>query len=120
MVSVGTARLYHEYGNGAERGNNPVIDCAVTGRRIPWYMAPFTFVCSVATHLDGSSAGREGTAVQIGGTIADAASRLSKLEPHDHQDLLMPGTSAAFSGVFGTSLTGAFFGMEMCYVGKLH
>lgn len=119
-VSVGTAWLYRMYGGEAARGNNLVIDGAVTGRAIPWLMAPFTFVCSVATHLAGGSAGREGTAVQIGGTIADAVSRRFNLEPHDHQDLMMAGIAAAFGGVFGTPLAGAFFGMEMCYVGKLH
>lgn len=118
-VSVLTAWLYRTYGRGASRGNNLVIDCAVSGRRIPPVMAPFTFVCSVATHLAGGSAGREGTAVQIGGTIADVVSRVFKLDSYDHQDLLMAGISAAFGGVFGTPLAGAFFGMEMCFVGKL-
>ena len=120
VVSVFTAWLYRTHGKGAARGNNLVIDCAVSGKDIPWVMAPFTFVCSVATHLAGGSAGREGTAVQIGGTIADFVSRRFHLEPHDHQDLMMAGISAAFGGVFGTPLAGAFFGMEMCYVGKLH
>lgn len=119
-VGVFTAWLYRTYGGEAARGNNLVIDSAITGRRIPWVMAPFTFVCSVATHLAGGSAGREGTAVQIGGTIADVVSKLCKLEPHDDQDLMMAGISAAFGGVFGTPLAGAFFGMEMCYIGKLH
>ena len=118
-VGVFTAWLYRRYGKDAARGNNLVIDCAVSGRRIPPVMAPFTFVCSVATHLAGGSAGREGTAVQIGGTIADAVSHLFKLDEYDHQDLLMAGISAAFGGVFGTPLAGAFFGMEMCFVGKL-
>lgn len=120
VVGVGTAWLYRTHGKGAQRGNNLVIDCAVTGRPIPKRMAPFTFVCSVATHLAGGSAGREGTAVQIGGTIAGAVSERLGLEPHDHQDLVMAGISAAFGGVFGTPLAGAFFGMEMCFVGKLH
>lgn len=120
VVSVFTAWLYRTYGKDAARGNNLVIDCAVSGRDIPSVMAPFTFICSVATHLAGGSAGREGTAVQIGGTIADVVSRHFKLESHDHQDLMMSGISAAFGGVFGTPLAGAFFGMEMCFVGKLH
>ena len=120
VVGVFTAWLYRTHGHGAARGNNLVIDCAVSGRRIPPIMAPFTFVCSVATHLAGGSAGREGTAVQIGGTIADTVSRIFKLGEYDHKDLMMAGISAAFGGVFGTPLAGAFFGMEMCYVGKLH
>lgn len=120
VVGAGTAWLYRTHGKDAARGNNLVIDCTVTGRAIPSVMAPFTFICSVATHLAGGSAGREGTAVQIGGTIADFVSRHARLEPHDHQDLMMSGIAAAFGGVFGTPLAGAFFGMEMCFVGKLH
>ena len=57
--------------------------------------------------------------MQIGGTIADIVSRRFKLGEYDHQDLIMAGISAAFGGVFGTPLAGAFFGMEMCFVGKL-
>ena len=101
VVGVFTAWLYRVHGKDAARGNNLVIDCAVTGRDIPRRMAPFTFV-------------------QIGGTIADAVSRAFKLKEYDHRDLMMAGISAAFGGVFGTPLAGAFFGMEMCYVGKLH
>lgn len=120
VVGVATAWLYRTHGGDAARGNNLVIDSALTGRAIPPRMAPFTFCCSVATHLVGGSAGREGTAVQIGGTIANAVSRRFKLEMWDHQDLMLSGISAAFGGVFGTPLAGAFFGMEMCFVGKLH
>ena len=82
-------------------------------------MAFLTFFCSVATHLAGGSAGREGTAVQIGGTIASNVSHAFKLGERDHHDLMLAGISAAFGGVFRTPLAGAFFGMEMCYVGKL-
>lgn len=120
IVGVGTAWLYRTHGGEASRGNNLVIDSALTGKAIPARMAPFTFFCSVATHLAGGSAGREGTAVQIGGTIADNVARRLHLGTRDHQDLLLSGIAAAFGGVFGTPLAGAFFGMEMCFVGKLN
>lgn len=119
-VGVATAWVYRVHGKEAARGNNLVIDSAVTEREIPARMAPLTFVCSVATHLAGGSAGREGTAVQIGGTIADNVSRRFGLGERDHQDLMLSGISAAFGAVFGTPLAGAFFGMEMCFVGKIH
>ena len=118
-VLLATAWLYRTHGLQAGRGNNLVIDSALTGRLIHARMAFLTFFCSVATHLAGGSAGREGTAVQIGGTIASNVSHAFKLGERDHHDLMLSGISAAFGGVFGTPLAGAFFGMEMCYVGKL-
>lgn len=120
FVSIATAWLYRTYGKEASRGNNLVIDSALTGRTIPVRMAIMTFFCSVATHLAGGSAGREGTAVQIGGTIAHNTAHLARLGQRDHQDLMLAGISAAFGAVFGAPLAGTFFGMEMCYVGKLN
>lgn len=120
IVSIATAWLYRTYGKEASRGNNLVIDSALTGRAIPVRMAIMTFFCSVATHLAGGSAGREGTAVQIGGTIAHNTASLARMGERDHQDLMLAGISAAFGAVFGAPLAGTFFGMEMCYVGKLN
>ncbi|MDY2778190.1 MAG: chloride channel protein [Collinsella sp.] len=118
-VSLSTAWLYRTRGLRSGRGNNLVIDSAVGGDSIHARMAVLTFFCSIATHLAGGSAGREGTAVQIGGTLASNVSRLFHLADRDHHDLMLSSISAAFGGVFGTPLAGAFFGMEMCYVGKL-
>ena len=118
-VSVATAWIYRNHGLRAARGNNLVIDSSLNGSPIHARMAALTFVCSVATHLAGGSAGREGTAVQIGGTIASNVAQLFHLEGRDRKDLMLAGISAAFGGVFGTPLAGAFFGMEMCTMGKL-
>lgn len=120
VVGVATAWVYRTHGKLASRGNNLVIDSALTGTPVPARMAPLTFICSVATHLAGGSAGREGTAVQIGGTLADNTARAARLGARDHQDLMLAGISAAFGAVFGAPLAGTFFGMEMCYVGKLN
>ena len=119
-VSAATAWVYRNHGLRAARGNNLVIESALTERSVPARMAAMTFTCSVATHLAGGSAGREGTAVQIGGTIADNVARLVRLGARDHQDLMLAGISAAFGAVFGAPLAGTFFGMEMCYVGKIN
>ena len=119
VVGVVTALLYHGYGKRAARGNNLVIETALHGGLIRARMAVLTFCCSVATHLVGGSAGREGAAVQIGGTIASNVSNKFHLDERDNRYLMLAGISAAFGGVFGTPLAGAFFGMEMCYVGKL-
>lgn len=119
-VNLATAWVYRNHGLRAARGNNLVIDSSLTGTPIHARMAVLTFVCSVATHLAGGSAGREGTAVQIGGTIASNVAGIFRLSGRDRQDLMLAGISSAFGAVFGTPLAGAFFGMEMCTVGKLN
>ncbi len=107
VVGVATAWVYKNHGLAAKRGNNLVIDSALSTRLIHMRMAVLTFVCSTLTHLTGGSAGREGAAVQIGGTIASNISNLAHLKKH------------AFGAVFGSPLAGAFFGMEMCFIGKI-
>ncbi len=119
VVNVATAWLYRNHGLRAQRGNNLVIDSTITGTPIHARMAPLTFLCSTATHLAGGSAGREGAAVQMGGTIASNIAGIFRVEGHDRRDLMMAGISSAFGAAFGTPLAGAFFGMEMCFVGKL-
>lgn len=118
-VNMATAWLYRNHGLRAQRGNNLVIDSTITGMPIHKRMALLTFACSTATHLAGGSAGREGAAVQMGGTIASNVASLFHVEGHDRRDLMMAGISAAFGAAFGTPLAGAFFGMEMCFIGKL-
>ena len=118
-VNMATAWLYRNHGLRAQRGNNLVIDSTITGTPIRKRMALLTFACSTATHLAGGSAGREGAAVQMGGTIASNVASLFHVEGHDRRDLMMAGISAAFGAAFGTPLAGAFFGMEMCFIGKL-
>ena len=118
-VGVATAWVYKNHGLAAKRGNNLVIDSALGTRLIHARMAVLTFVCSTLTHLTGGSAGREGAAVQIGGTIASNISNLAHLKKHDHHDLMLAGISSAFGAVFGSPLAGAFFGMEMCFIGKI-
>lgn len=119
VVNVATVWLYRNHGLRAQRGNNLVIDSTITGTPIHARMAPLTFLCSTATHLAGGSAGREGAAVQMGGTIASNVAGIFRVEGHDRRDLMMAGISSAFGSAFGTPLAGAFFGMEMCFVGKL-
>ena len=118
-VNMATAWLYRNHGLRAQRGNNLVIDSTITGTPIHKRMALLTFACSTATHLAGGSAGREGAAVQMGGTIASNVASFFHVEGHDRRDLMMAGISAAFGAAFGTPLAGAFFGMEMCFIGKL-
>jgi H+/Cl- antiporter ClcA len=111
--------LYRQWGKSAERGNNLVIDeIHEPGGGVPLRMAPLILVSTLITHLFGGSAGREGTAVQIGGSIAGGiASRLG-LDKESTRLLLLMGIAAGFGAVFGTPLAGAVFALEVLVVGN--
>lgn len=117
--------LYSRFGAAAEGGNNLLMD-AIHGPQegdsavvVPRRMAPLILMATVATHLFGGSAGREGTAVQMGGSIASAMGRWFRLSNDDMRTLLMCGIAAGFAGIFGTPLTGAVFALEVLAVGRM-
>jgi H+/Cl- antiporter ClcA len=112
--------IYHWLGRSAERGNNLIMDeIHEPGGGVPARMAPLVLFGTLATHLFGGSAGREGTAVQMGGSIAGALGRWLKLKPETMRVLLMSGVAAGFGSVFGTPLTGAVFAMEVLAIGRI-
>lgn len=117
--------LYTKLGKNSESGNNLILE-AIHGHEnddssvvVPGRMAPLVFVATILTHLFGGSAGREGTAVQIGGSMAAKLGKLLRLNNHDARLLLISGVAAGFAGVFGTPLTGVIFAMEVLSVGKM-
>ena len=112
--------IYHLYGQSVAAGNNLIIDRINLPKGvIPIKMAPLVLIGTIATHLFGGSAGREGTAVQMGGAIADQFGPLFKLKKRDKQLLLISGVAAGFSAVFGTPLAGAIFGLEVFLLGRI-
>lgn len=119
VIGVATAFIYNNYGKGSQRGNNLIIESTHKETKVPLRMAFLTFIFTVLTHLVGGSAGREGTAVQIGGTVTNKLANIFKLEGKDKKTLIMVGISSAFGSVFGTPLAGTFFGVEVCFIGKL-
>jgi H+/Cl- antiporter ClcA len=112
--------LYSKWGRKAAGGNNLVLEeIHQPGGGVPLVMAPLVLFTSAITHLLGGSAGREGTAVQIGGSIAGALSSKLKLPAGRHRILLMTGIAAGFGAVFGTPVAGAIFALEVPYGGKI-
>lgn len=112
--------MYKFLGKSSEKGNNLIMDeIHQPGGGVPPQMAPLVLLTTVMTHLFGGSAGREGTAVQIGGSIAQLLGKWFKLSKADVKTLLMAGVAAGFGAVFGTPLTGAIFAIEVLALGKL-
>ncbi|MEZ2335236.1 voltage-gated chloride channel family protein [Mucilaginibacter sp. RCC_168] len=112
--------IYKLIGGSAEKGNNLIIDEIHTpGGGVPKRMAPIVLITTIITHLFGGSAGREGTAVQIGGSIAQMFSGWFKLSEGDTRIVLIAGIAAGFGAVFGTPLTGAIFAMEVLTIGRI-
>lgn len=105
---------YKLYGSSSERGNNLIIDeIHQPGAGVPKRLGPLILVTTVITHLFGGSAGREGTAVQIGGSLANLFAGWFKLDQKSVQTLLTAGIAAGFGAVFGTPFTGAIFAIEV-------
>jgi len=111
---------YHLYGNSVVKGNNLLLEEFHTPKKvIPFKMAPLVLFGTIATHLFGGSAGREGTAVQIGGAVADQFTKIFKLNNQDRKILLIAGISAGFASVFGTPLAGGIFALEVLILGRI-
>ena len=99
---------------------NRVIESVRGRKEIPFIMAPFIFVSTVITHLLGGSAGREGAALQLGGSIGYNTGKLFRLSENDMHTIVMAGMSAVFAALFGTPLTAIFFSLEVTSVGIMY
>jgi len=105
---------YHYLAKGVEKESNLLISEMIEPKhRIHWKLAPIVMVGTVLTHLLGGSAGREGTAVQMGGAIADQFGTLFKRANLNRKILLRMGVAAGFAGVFGTPIAGVLFAFEL-------
>jgi H+/Cl- antiporter ClcA len=112
--------MYKHFGTSVERGNNLILEEIHDPKEIiPVRMAPLILIGTFLTHLFGGSAGREGTALQTGASLADQLTRLLRFSAADRRVLLMAGLSAGFASVFGTPLAGAIFGIEVLAIGQL-
>ena len=112
--------MYRYFGTSVEAGNNLILDEIHDPKRtIPIRMTPLILIGTFVTHLFGGSAGREGTALQTGASLADQLARPFRMNAVERRVLLMAGVSAGFASVFGTPLAGGVFGMEVLAFGTI-
>lgn len=112
--------LYRGSKNTADKGTNTVLSAVQGEAEISWKTAPLIFLSTAITHLCGGSAGREGAALQLGGSLATVLGKLVPIGEKDRRMMVMCGMSAGFSALFGTPLAAAVFSLEVACVGVMH
>lgn len=116
----GIGLMYHYYGKEVESGNNLLIDTIHEPQKtVPFIMAPLVYIGTIITHFLGGSAGREGTALQMAGAIADQFAKPFRLSIADRKILLIAAVAGGFGSVFGTPLAGAIFALEFLLIGRI-
>ncbi len=101
-------------GRPAEPGMRAVLEDLADGReRTPRRLGPYVLLATLGTHLFGGSAGREGTAVQLGASWARTVATGVRLNPEEARGLLAAGVAGGFAALFGTPLGGAVFALEV-------
>ena len=111
--------LYHRLGQSSSLGTDKLFTSIQDRTAVPVAMAPLIFVATFLTHLLGGSAGREGAALQLGGSLGSDVGRLLRLNEDDRRTLTMVGMGALFAALFGTPLTATLFVMEVLCMGHV-
>jgi H+/Cl- antiporter ClcA len=120
VAGIAIGFLYERWGKPIKGGNNLVLDTIHEDTpQIPFRMAPMVLIGTVLTHVFGGSAGREGTAVQMGASLADAIAHGLRVTKDMRRRLLAAGVAGGFGSVFGTPIAGTVFGMEVVSVGRI-
>ena len=119
LGGVAIVQLYKAMGFPKDRGTNLVLLSARDGEKMGFKNTICIFISSVITHLLGGSSGREGAALQIGGSMGSQFGQILKLDDDDRKIITMCGMSACFAAIFGTPVTATVFSAEICLVGSL-
>ncbi len=112
--------LYHVTRNTHDRGTNMVLSSLRSESSLPFLMAPLIFISTILTHTFGGSVGREGAALQLGGSLSGQLAKSLHMRDRDTRMLIACGMSAAFSAIFRTPVAAAIFSMEVGCVGSMH
>ena len=120
LGGLAIVKLYSKAGMINDKGTNAVILAVRENEHLPFRTSVLIFVSTVITHFLGGSSGREGAALQIGGSMAASGGRLLKLNEKEQKILVMSGMSACFAALFGTPVTASVFAIEVISVGIMH
>lgn len=114
------AMIYRFFKSKGHIDTNRVLEAVRERGNVPLVMMPMIFVSTAITHMLGGSAGREGAALQLGGSLGYNLGKLFRLDKKDMHIIIMAGMSSVFSALFGTPLTAAIFSLEVARVGIFH
>lgn len=112
--------LYHLFKYQNDRGTNIVLSSIHSNDTVPYRMAPLIVIATVLSHLTGASVGREGAALQLGGSLGSMLGAGFRLDEKDRKVVVMCGMSAAFAALFGTPMAAAIFALEVINVGVMY
>jgi len=120
LAGIMITAMYSPFQKQGKLNTNRIISCVEAGDNIPIAISPLIFAGTLLTHLFGGSAGREGAALQLGGSISYNIGKLLKLSKKERRLAVMAGMSAFFSAMFGTPLTAAVFSLEVIKTHNIH
>ncbi len=112
------AAMYHRFRNHGNIDTKRVFQSVKEGKNVPLVMIPLIFFGTVITHAFGGSAGREGAALQLGGSMGYNVGQALRQKEEDKKRMVMAGMSSVFSALFGTPFTAAIFSVEVTRQGK--
>ena len=117
LLIVWLYRFAHEEKN---RGTDMVLDSISSTEEVTPATAPLIFISTLLSHLATASVGREGAALQLGGSLGNLIGKAFRLDEKDRKIAIMCGMSAGFSAIFGTPLAAAVFAMEVISIGVMY
>lgn len=120
IIGVIIVFFYHFLDFKKAKGTNRIIDRIRADGELPIVVGPLIFVSTILTHLFGGSAGREGAAVQIGGSIGEGYARFFKVDQKETSLIILSGVASVFAALFGTPIAAVFFALEVVSVGIMH
>ncbi|MBR6548980.1 MAG: chloride channel protein [Clostridia bacterium] len=117
LAGVATVGIYKLLGVET-LGTNQIFDMSRTGKKVSFWLAPAVFVCSVLSHLFGASVGKEGAALQLGGSVSGMVGSLFRIGEQEQKTLTICGMAALFSAAFGTPIGACVFSLEVLTIGS--